>query len=129
VLLGGAALGCVGLTTELALTEHWGGAVQLVPFVLGGLGGLAAVAALIAPSRRVVLAVRAVMLASVLGGAFGVWEHLEHNYAFEAEIRPNAGAAERLGEALFGASPLLAPGALAWIAILGLGATWRHPDG
>jgi hypothetical protein len=127
VLIGGAGLGCVGALVELALAEHWGAAIQVVPFVLASLGLLAAGALAVAHSRRVVIAVRAAMVALVLGGAFGVWEHLEHNYGFEAEIRPEAGAGEVAWEALLGANPLLAPGMLAWIGLLGLGATWRHP--
>lgn len=126
ILLGGVALGCAGLATELALTEHWESPIQLVPFVLAALGLVVSLAGLVSPAPPVRLALRVVMVGLVLGGAFGVWEHLEHNYAFEAEIRPTAPTGERAREALFGANPLLAPGALAWIGLLGLGATWRQ---
>jgi hypothetical protein len=57
----------------------------------------------------------------------GIYEHIEHNLAFELEIRPNATAGQVFMEALGGASPLLAPGILALAAILAIAATYYHP--
>ncbi|MEZ4235291.1 MAG: hypothetical protein R3F59_03860 [Myxococcota bacterium] len=126
VLLAAMGSGCLGAAAELVLAEHWEEPVQIVPFVLAGLGASAAALLWLRPSRAVVLAVRAVMAALVLGGAFGMWEHLEHNYGFEAEIRPEATTGQLAVAALFGANPLLAPGVLAGLGLLGMAATWRH---
>jgi hypothetical protein len=63
----------------------------------------------------------------VAGSLFGVYEHIEHNLAFELEIRPGAGLGDVWFEALKGASPLLAPGILVLAAILAIAATYYHP--
>jgi hypothetical protein len=115
-MLSVAAPMAVGTLGELVLTEHTGDPIQWVPFVLLGaeLGAIALF--LVAP--RAVAALRATSVLLVLGSAFGIWEHLEHNYAFEAEIRPGAPTSVLAWEALYGASPLLAPGAIGAIGLL-----------
>ena len=121
--------GLVFATTvaELALVEHDESFVQLVPYILCGLG-IAAVAAVIFRPRRIVLLVSRWILGVVaLGSLYGWYEHVAHNLAFELEIRPNATTGEVLWDALGGASPLLAPGILALGAVLGYAATYRHP--
>lgn len=55
-------------------------------------------------------------------------EHIEHNLAFELEIRPNATTGDVFFEALSGANPLLAPGILGLAAIVALAATYYHPQ-
>ena len=103
-------LSCMGLAAELALTGHYQSLVQWLPLALCGVGGLVAVLALLNREPRVV---RWAPYTLLVGGLFGMWEHLEHNFAFEAEIRPTAGFSELIRAAVTGASPLLAPGALA----------------
>jgi hypothetical protein len=126
-LLAAAALVFAATPVELWFAEHTESEVQLVPFILCGLGLAAVAAALTAPRRGVLLGLRAVMAVMVLGGGFGGYEHLTHNLAFEREIRPSAPAAAVFWDALSGASPLLAPGILALAAALALAATYRHP--
>jgi hypothetical protein len=116
-----------GTMVELWFTEHTGDLVQLVPFVLCGLGICIVVAALFAPKRGVLFALRAIMALLVLGSMFGIYQHVEHNYGFEVEIRPNASRSEAFWEALSGASPLLAPGILALGGMLAIAATYYHP--
>ena len=118
-----AALMTVGTLGELVLTEHMADPVQGVPFVLLG-AGLAAIGAAIAtPGRRTRLALRIVCGLMMAGSAFGIWEHLAHNHAFETEIRPGASASTLLWEAVYGASPLLAPGVVGVIGLLAAVAT------
>ncbi len=118
---------CVGTVVELWLEEHMGNVVQLIPFVLCGLGFVAIVATLMRPQRMTVRALRIVMAVVLVGSLFGVFEHVEHNLAFALEIRPNAVPSDVLMDALRGANPLLAPGILALAAILAIGATYYHP--
>jgi hypothetical protein len=118
---------CAGTIVELLLAEHTETAVQLVPFALCGMGLLAVVAALVRPRRGTLIALRVVMPLLIFGSLFGVYEHIEHNLAFELEIRPNAAASDVWLDALKGASPLLAPGVLALAASLALAATYEHP--
>ncbi len=126
-LLGVAVFIFVGTILELWFEEHTEGWIQLIPFGLSILGALVAGVALYVPGRGVLQSLRALMVVIALGSAFGLYEHLEHNIAFELEIRPGAGIGDVFWEALFGASPLLAPGILALGAILALAATYQHP--
>jgi hypothetical protein len=126
-LLTTAAVIFAGTVVELWFAEHVESTVQLVPFGLCALGTAAAVAALAAPRRRVLLLVRGVMAAVALGSLYGWYAHLAHNLAFEQEIRPNAPFSAVFWEALSGASPLLAPGILALAAALALASTYGHP--
>ena len=120
VLLGGALL-------ELWLIEHTQDPVQFIPFVLCGLGMLAALAALLRPRRATLLALRVCMALVVLGSLLGAYLHVEGNFALQREINPGATASAALFDALGGANPLLAPGILAVAATLALAATYRHP--
>jgi hypothetical protein len=122
-----SAASCLGISAELWLTEHTGEAMQLVPFVLCGLGFVASAAALLRPGRRTLLALRLVMIPVAMGSLLGVWEHLEGNLEFAHELQPGASTGAALLEAIYGAAPLLAPAALALIAVLALAATYYHP--
>lgn len=112
---------------ELILVEHYEGFVQLIPFILCGVGILT-VAVLAWRQTRVVLrAGRVILVLIALGSIYGWYEHIAHNIAFELEIRPTATTGDVFWEALSGASPLLAPGILALGAILAYAATYKHP--
>ena len=116
-----------GATIELLMVNHTGDAVQLIPFVLCGLGAAAALVALLRPRRMTLLILRACMALVAAGSLLGVYEHFENNLAFEREINPNASGWGALLTALGGANPLLAPGILAAAATLALAATYHHP--
>jgi hypothetical protein len=127
--MGLQGLTAAGLIAELLLTGHTESPPQLLPLgacglSLGALAGLA-----VAPGAPTLRVQRAVGALGLLVGAFGVFEHLEHNYEFAAEIRPSAAFAELVVPALTGANPLLAPGAVAALGLMALAAAWRHPAG
>lgn len=126
-LLGLAGFMSIGTIVELALTEHWEDAVQILPFVLAGLSFITIVAVLIRPQVGALRVLRWLMVVVLIGSLFGIYEHLEHNIEFALEIRPNAAVADVFWSALAGANPLLAPGILAFSAILALAATYYHP--
>jgi len=122
-----AAASCLGIAAELWLAEHTDEAIQWLPFVLCGLGFVVCVAALLRPERWTLVGLRLVMIPVALGSLLGVWEHLERNLEFAHELRPTATTSAALLEAIYGAAPLLAPAALALIAVLALAATYYHP--
>jgi hypothetical protein len=126
-LLGLSAWMCAATIVELLLIEHAESPAQILPFLLCGLGLVVVLAALMWPQRATLLALRGVMGLLLIGSLFGVYEHIEHNLAFELEIRPGAVAADVWFDALRGASPPLAPGTLALAAIVALAATYYHP--
>ena len=117
----------VGTPVELVLTEHTGDWVQWIPFGLCALGLAVVVWALRAPGRASYRAVRVASAGIAAGTAYGVYSHLSHNLAFELEIRPGATWTDGIVEALFGASPLLAPGILGLAALLAAAATFWSP--
>jgi hypothetical protein len=117
----------LGTLVELFLINHTESAVQLIPFVLCGIGLLSVALALLRPRRTVLLALRGCMILLVAGGLFGVYEHVANNIAFLLEIQPNATSAEVLNKALGGANPLLAPAMLTLAAVLALTASYYHP--
>jgi hypothetical protein len=126
-LLGLAAFICVGTMVELALAKHWEGPTQLLPFLLTGLSLVAIGAVLINPQPGRLRLLRWITTVTLAGSLFGVFEHLEHNIEFALEIRPNAAVGDVFLEALAGGNPLLAPGILAFMAVLALAATYYHP--
>jgi hypothetical protein len=126
-LLSLSALTLAGTLVELVLIGHTKEALQFAPFLLSAAGLAAAIAALLRPTRGVLLALRAVMGVCFLGGLFGALIHIQRNLAFELEIRPGIGVASVFLKALGGASPLMAPAMLSMAAILALAATYQHP--
>ena len=127
LLLALVLVGITGLAAELVLLEHVESWQQWIPLVVLALGFAAAAAAMLRPTRAVVRALRAAMLAFVLAGAAGIWLHYTGNAAFEREMERGLGGLTLVWRALRGATPALAPGALAQLGLLGLAITWRHP--
>ncbi len=119
---------CLGSMGELLIIEHTGSLLQWLPIGLCGLGILAVTAVLVRPQRVTVLMLRVVMGSVAVGSVFGIYEHLEHNFAFELEIRPNALLSDVWLQALGVLNPLLAPGILAIAALIALAATYQHPS-
>ncbi len=116
-----------GTVFELILTEHYKTTTQFIPFVLSGLGFLSVLAVLIRPNRWTLRVMRWLMLIIILGSLFGIWEHLEGNFAFQFEMRPSATLKDVFWKALKGAAPLVAPGILAFSGLMALIATYFHP--
>lgn len=127
-LLVTAGLCCVASVLELWLEEHTGSLPQSIPFYLCRLGAAAIVFALIRPQRVTLKLLRYVMGAMLVGSLFGLIEHVEHNWEFAREIRPNATFQVLISDTLHGANPLLAPGILALAAALAIAATYYHPS-
>ena len=95
---------------------------MVLALVLGAAGAVA-----LRPDPRTLQAFRVVMGLAVAAGIAGLAFHLSDNLAFEREIVPDASLGERLWEAFHGATPLLAPGSLVQLGLVGLIFTWRHP--
>jgi hypothetical protein len=126
-LLGGAVVIAVGTAAELVLAEHWEAPIQRLPFAVTAALTAAGVWFALRPGRAALWGLRLAAMVAVGAGGFGVFEHGEHNWEFEAEIRPTATQGELAVEALFGANPLLAPGMISVAGLLALAAAWRHP--
>ena len=126
-LLATTAFILLGTIVELWLSEHTGEPQQLIPFGLC-ISGLIALAALwFRPTRNTIIALRVVMVIVGLGSLLGIYFHLQGNFAFELEIRPNATVRDVIMQALMGVNPLLATGILALTSVLATAATYYHP--
>jgi hypothetical protein len=63
----------------------------------------------------------------VLSGGIGVVLHYQGNVAFELEMYPTLSGMELVSRTLTGATPVLAPGSMTLLGLVGLAATYRHP--
>lgn len=128
-LLALLVLSCAGTLAELLLIGHWEGWTQWVPLALLGAGLVASAAFLVRPARALLVPVRATCAALAIAGGAGVYLHYDGNAEFERESVPDIGGTALFTAAVTGATPVLAPGALVTVALLGLIALHRHPAG
>ena len=74
-------LSLLGVCLELASSRHWGSFVQILPWILVVLCGVALACILSAqPSRGIPLG-RAIAAGVIVVSCFGFWEHWESNHA------------------------------------------------
>jgi len=128
ILLAILALGMIGILMELILLKHSEDVYQWIPLVLlgvglpmlawqGALGGVLSLRLL-----------RWLMCGFVAAGIAGVYFHFQGSAEFKLESQPNLA-----GMALFWAAigakapPLLAPGSMVQLGLLGLAYTYKHP--
>lgn len=129
LLLAILAFGVLGTLTELLLLEHYEEWWQLTPLTLLGLSIPAMAGCWLRPSPLTVRALRGLMVLFLVAAALGVYHHYSGNAEFELEMYPDRSGFELVSESLYGATPVFAPGALAWLGLLGLAYTYRHPRG
>jgi hypothetical protein len=122
-----AAAMCVITPIELILSEHYGEPLQMIPFILCGLGLLAVGAVWFHPARLTIWGLRGAMALLGLGSALGIALHGWGNFEFAQEIQRNASFGDLISGTLVGGNPLLAPGILLLAALLALLATAYHP--
>ena len=127
LLAGTLLLGMVGTSAELLLIGHFESAAQYAPLVLLAAGLASFVWHLAAPSSATVLLVRVVMVAFVGLGVVGIGLHINGNRAFELEMYPERSGWSLVAETVTGATPVLAPGAMTLLGLIGLAQTHHHP--
>lgn len=120
-------LGVLGMSVELFLIGHVEGATQLVPVVALTVSALGLGWNTLRPRALTVWTVRGLMLAAVASGVVGVVLHYRGNQAFELKMYPSMSGAVLVFETLTGATPVLAPGSMALLGLVGLATTYDHP--
>ena len=120
-------LGVLGILAELLLLGHDDDTLQFIPLGLGAAYLLAFAWYGTARSRGAVLAVRIVSGLACLSSAVGIFLHYRANVEWELETTPTMHGMELFREAVTGSLPLLAPGAMLQIGLLGLLWSHRHP--
>jgi len=127
VLLWTLVLGCAGMLAELLLIGHDETPAQFVPLVLLGAGISIGVAVVVAPSAMRLRAWQGLMVVFLLSGAVGVGLHYQGNQEFELERQPTAAGLPLFSKVVTGATPVLAPGSMSLLGVVGLALTYRHP--
>lgn len=120
-------LGVVGAAAELVLLEHTEEIWQWIPLILLSIAVPVIIAVARAPTPPTLRALRALMILFCLAGALGLALHLKGNVEFELELHPDASGWRLIRETMMGATPALAPGAMAFLGMLGLAFCNRHP--
>ena len=67
------------------------------------------------------------MLLCIAAGVAGGWLHYDGNAEFELEMDALLEGLELFEESMTGATPVLAPGAMIQIGLVGLAYCFRHP--
>lgn len=112
--------GSAGTAAELLLLGHTEGWQQVIPVVLLALALAVLAWQAVRPAGAALAALRAVMWLCVISGGLGVVFHFQGNSAFELEMYPDMAGFELFRETMTGATPVLAPGTMALLGLLGL---------
>ena len=121
-------MGLLGTGVELLLLEHTEGFWQWVPLLLISVGVIVLCWGVLYPGRRNIRVLQGTMILLVLSGLVGFILHYQGNTEFELEMYPSLKGMELVWEAIRGATPTLAPGAMIQLGLLGLVYTHRHPQ-
>jgi hypothetical protein len=127
LLLGLVFIGIVGLEVELALLRHADSLTQWIPHVALMIGIIGTAAVYLRPGAPTLRTFQVVMLIFLVAGVLGLYLHFRGNVEFALERDPSLSGARLIWKALRGATPALAPGALAQLGLLGLLYTYQHP--
>jgi hypothetical protein len=130
LLLAIIVLGMAGTIADLLLLEHYEDGWQAPPLVLLAAGiGLALLVAL-RGTPVALTAFRVVMAVCILSGAVGVALHYTAVSEFQREIDPELAGWPLVAKVMTAkAPPVLAPGVMVQLGLLGLLYTYRHPAG
>jgi hypothetical protein len=127
MLLALVLLGIIGLAVELLLLEHFESVWQWIPLVVLGAGLANGIAAAVRPTYRTIRIFQGVMVVFIGTALLGLYLHYDGNVEFEREMDTSARGLDLFWRSLRGATPALAPGAMAQIGLLGLILAYRHP--
>ena len=120
--------GLLGTMTELLLLRHYEDGAQFIPLILISLT-LAIVGWHVArPSAVTVRALQAAMTLFLCAGVAGMAFHFKGAAAFQLEMNPSQHSWDLIRKVMrVQAPPVLAPGVMAQLGLIGLIYTYRHP--
>jgi hypothetical protein len=127
LVFGLIVFGMAGLLVELLLLEHYDGWRQWIPLVLLGLGLIDVAIVFRNTTPRTLKGFRILMALYIVIGGLGLWFHLAGNMEFALERDATLSGLRLLLESVHGGTPILAPGALTQLGLLGLAYAFRHP--
>lgn len=127
IILALVIIGMLGLEAELILLKHVDSFTQWIPLVVIGAGLASAFLLVARPRRATMRTFQVIMAAFVVAGVAGLFFHFKGNVEFALERDPQLSGLRLVWKSLRGATPSLAPGALAQLGLLGLAYTYRNP--
>jgi hypothetical protein len=128
LILAVIVVGMLGLVAELLLQEHTESWQQWIPLAVLGLGLAATAIVRIRPSRGTLRLFQITMASFLAAGLLGIYLHYAGNVEFAIERTPELSGLQLVWKALRGATPALAPGAMAQLGLLGFVYAYRHPS-
>ena len=126
-LLAILSVGQCGTLAELLLLGHFESVQQWIPIGLLGFGVLAVAWHAVSPRPASVRTLQVAMALFLMAGGVGIGLHYDGNAEFEREMTPAINGVELVKAAMTGATPVMAPGAMGLLGLIGLAYTYRHP--
>jgi hypothetical protein len=121
-------LGVIGAGVELILLEHYETAAQWTPLASLALAIVVLIWHRVRADAPSIRALQATMMLFVAAGAVGAVLHYRGAAAFQLEIDPSQGRWEIFKKAMRSkAPPVLAPGLMLQLGLIGLAYAYRHP--
>jgi len=121
-------LGMLGSMTELILLQHTEDVRQWIPLTLLAAALSAFTWHLMSPSPANLRLIHWLMMGFVVSGVAGVYFHFQASAEFKLEGHPALRGWALFWAAIRGkAPPLLAPGAMIQLGLLGLAYAYKHP--
>jgi hypothetical protein len=128
LLLGALVIGVMGTIGELILLRHVDEPAQWIPVVTLVLALPVLIWHASSPSLSSVRVLQGLMALFLVLGVVGVGLHYDGNVEFERELHPTERGWEFLRKTVAGATPVLAPGSLVLLGLVGLAHAYRHPS-
>ena len=119
--------GLTGTSLELLLLGHTEESWQFVPLVLQGLALVILAWYTVVRSRVAMRFFRGLMGLFILSSIAGLILHYQGNVEFELEMYPNLGGFALFWNAITGATPVVGPGNMALLGLIGWVYSFRHP--
>lgn len=129
ILLGIFLLAIFGTGTELLLMGHTEGVWQSVPLVLFLMSIVVLGCHAVVRRSGSMRIFQVMMVLYIVSGFIGIGLHYQAKLEFKLEMNPDMEGLELFREVIKGASlpPILAPGMMIQLGLLGLAYTYRHP--
>lgn len=120
--------GLLGSAVELLLLEHYEDVWQLIPLGLIAIAVGVVTWQLARPSRSSLRLLRITMIAFVVAGAMGIALHYRGGLEFQLDLDPAQTRAQLFWKIIRAkAPPVLAPGLMTQLGLLGLIYAYRYP--
>jgi hypothetical protein len=127
-LLAILGLGLVGTGAELVLLEHYETALQWVPLAAIALALAVLIWHTVKRDALSIRALQATMVLFLVAGVAGTGFHFRGSAEFQLEIDPSQSRWEIIKKAMRSkAPPVLAPGLMMQLGLVGLAYAYRHP--